>query len=253
MRGRICRPPGITMKQVLTAVVALMWATASVAGPNWSYLELGYTFGDNDRGNTGPNDAFNFGESWDDGTKFWNLNGMIEVGSIWHLGAFFEKGEFDLEFDTQGWGAIAGIHPAVTDSTDLLLQVSYTRAEAKANNCDNFQPPYDFYPEDNSISAASFAVADCSGKSKNNYWSLETGLRSMLSPAVEVNATILGNKNRWNNIEVAAKVGGQYLFTKNAGLTAFAKLGESQTEINIGLRYNFGDKNLNQIQLQGTR
>jgi len=229
------------MKNILTAATALLWATAAVAGPNWSYVELGYTVGDNDAGNTAPNNTFP--GKYEDGTKAWNLNGLIELGNVWHLGALYEKGEFNTSTDTKAYGAIAGIHPAVTDNTDLLVQVTYTRAESRPNDCG------DFYDE--GFYAA--AVIPCGSKFKNNFWSIETGLRSMLTPAVEVNAVVIGNKNRWNDIEVAAKLGGQYLFTKNVGITTFAKVGESETTANIGIRYNFGDANLNQIELNGTR
>jgi len=246
------------MKYLLAAVAAL-WTAVAVAGPNWTYAELGYTIGDNDTGNLAPYEQFP-DTSYNDGTKYWNINGMLEVGGLWHVGAFYQKGDYlqgNVEFDTppflsfgselKGYGAIVGIHPALTDATDLVFQIQYTRADIRITCGDDF--------DDNFQDQIAIQAVPCVDNQKfdNDTYGLEAGVRSMINPDFEVNASALLDKNDIRNYEVAAKIGGQFLFTERFGLTATGKLGESQTEFNVGLRYNFFGTNADQVSFNGTR
>jgi len=203
--------------KMTVAAVALTVSGAAMAGPGWTYVEAGYNIGDNDLGNLGPWDEFPDG-SYKDNTKGYNLGGSLGFANIWHAKLNYWKGDYYIkELERKGYNVVLGIHPAVTDSTDLVFEINYTKLDYR----------FDFGGE----------------KFKDSGGGLETGLRSMLSDTVEGNATISLQKTDFKNYEVAANLGGAWNFATNWAITARATIGESETNFNAGIRWYLGQYN----------
>jgi len=205
------------------AVAAFAVSGAAIAGPGWTFVEVGYGYGDNDMGNIGPGVGSNNGNSvYEDGTKGYTLDGSLSFGSMYHVALQYAKGDYYegptwlSESERKSYSGIVGIHPAVTDATDLVLELNYTKTE------------YSGFAED--------TLKDTGG-------GIRTGLRSMLSDTVEANAFIGIQKTDYKDVEVAAELGGAWSFAANWALTADAKIGESETQIGAGIRWYLGQYN----------
>lgn len=179
----------------LAAVAATGVSGAAMAGPSWTYLDLGYTSG----------------ASFEDGSDGGDTDGFALRGSfgidIWHARLEYNDGEVlggknSGGADTDGYVLAVGAHPAITDNTDLVLELSY------------FDQETDF----------GFGEADADG------YGLTVGIRSMFTDNVELSAGVtaisgdgatsdaffFGGDGDFKSIAVNA--GGQYLFTDNVGV-----------------------------------
>jgi hypothetical protein len=72
----------------------------------------------------------------------------------------------------------------------------------------------------------------------DNGWSLEAGLRSMLTPQFELNGFI-SHVDIFGGDEQALSVGGVYYFTPSIGLGAGVTLSDDATGWNVGFRFAF--------------
>jgi hypothetical protein len=113
------------MKKLLLTMAALALSTSAIAGPSWTYVDLGVVVGD---GNA-DEDLIGYG-----------LRGSFGFGDLWHIQAdvaSFEqnggKGNAGPPAGTDNtlYTIRGGIHPAVTDNTDFVLDISYTGAEVE--------------------------------------------------------------------------------------------------------------------------
>jgi hypothetical protein len=109
------------MKKILLTMAALALSTSAIAGPSWTYVDLGFIVGDG---------------SDDESTTGYALRGSFGFGDLWHIQA--DVGSFETGggkssttngTDNSLYTIRGGIHPAVTDNTDFVLDISYTGAE----------------------------------------------------------------------------------------------------------------------------
>ena len=206
------------------AAAALTLSGAAMAGPGWTFVELGYDFGDNDVGNMGPFNAFS--SKYEDGTKGYRLDGSLGFGSMYHAALKYGKSDYyksqnyQTNSERRDYQVTLGIHPAVTDSTDLVVEINYLKSEYKSD-----------------------ALNGACCKYKDSGAGLAVGLRSMLSDTVEGNAKIGMQKTDLKDVEVALEAGGAWNFATNWALTADAKIGESESTIGAGIRWYLGQYN----------
>ena len=117
------------------ATAALTVSSVAVAGPNYTFAQLGFYTADSQ----GKEDT----------------GGFVLRGSygedIFHVGAGIASGEYDggrskqsgtNEFgaDTDAYELYAGVNPAITDNIDAVVRVGYTAGEFKGRNAgDNYK------------------------------------------------------------------------------------------------------------------
>ena len=99
------------MKKSIIAAAALAAGGVSgvaMAGPSWTYLDLGYTQGSS------------FG---DDDSDAFQLRGSFGI-DMWHARLEYIDGEtFGEDYD--GYRLFVGAHPALTENTDLVFELGY--------------------------------------------------------------------------------------------------------------------------------
>ena len=102
-------------------------STGAMAGPSWTYVDLGVVIGDGSTANGGED------------TSGLNLRGSFGLGDLWHIQAnvsAFETGGGKSEeggADITTYGLRGGLHPAVTDDAQFVLDIGYQGGEAKNN------------------------------------------------------------------------------------------------------------------------
>jgi hypothetical protein len=108
------------MKKILLTMAALALSTSAIAGPSWTYADLGFVVADGE---------------FDESTTGYGLRGSFGFGDLWHIQAdvaSFESGGgkgTGNGTDNTVYTIRGGIHPAVTDNTDFVLDISYTGIE----------------------------------------------------------------------------------------------------------------------------
>jgi hypothetical protein len=107
---------------LLAATAALTVSSVAVAGPNWTYAELGYVAADS----IGDEDSGGF-----------VLNGSFGFADVFHVGGGI--GAFELEggkskggIDADSFNVYVGYNPAMTDNVDAIVRVGYAETEGKA-------------------------------------------------------------------------------------------------------------------------
>ena len=184
------------MKKLILALVAFALSGVAVAGPAWTYVDLGYLRAD----------------SGDDDADAYALSGSFGMGSLFHVNADWIDGTDSDNDDFDGYRIGVGLHPAVTDDTDLVLEIGYATIS------------WDDFSNDPS------------------WIDLTLGVRSMITDNFELNAAIvtaLGDDDIGSDddfTEVGLNVGGQYFFNDNISLNASI----SQNEVaRFGVRWSF--------------
>jgi len=175
------------MNKAMIALAAMAMSGAAVAGPSWTYADVGYT-----RASSGAQDS-----------EGYNLRGSFGM-DIWHASASYADGEIaggkgSGGADVDGYQLRVGAHPAVNDTTDLVLELGY----------------YD--------GAANFGFGP---NTKADGYILGAGLRNMWTDALELNAGVdilsgdVGSAgfSKSDNTTVLVRAGGQYLFTDGVGV-----------------------------------
>ena len=202
------------MKKIILVLIATMFSGSAFAGPAWTYGQLGYAVGD---GNT------------NDKNRQTQLAGSIGIADLFHASGFWAMGDDETEDDENGkykaYEIAGGINPAVSDSTDLDLEVFYGERD-----WDNYD--------------------------KGKYKGLGFGFRSMLTDNFE-----LGIKARWYDVEnsyssaggdpdtsdeIGLSISGRYSFTPalSLGITLFnedPQYGDSDNALQIDGRWSFGN------------
>jgi len=219
--------------RTILAFAALAVSGAAVAGPSYSFVDLGYLTGD----------------SGDDRTDGVGIRGSFGFANIWHVAGELEgaeaaggKGSASNGADVSGGNIYVGLHPAVTDNTDLVIDLGFEALEAKQ---------------------APFGAND--GKTEVQSVFLRTGPRALLAgDKLELSAYISvavgesddsgtpgGSKDDFTN--VGLQLGGQYYFTPAVSLGAEAQVngarsGPSGNTVSLGnddllrifVRWSFG-------------
>ena len=109
------------MKKALVALAAMAISTGAIAGPAWTYVDLGVAIGNSD----------NQGED----TQAYALRGSFGFANIWHIQADIASGEFDGGKSVSGgrdftsYVIRGGLHPAVSDNADFVLDIAYLSTE----------------------------------------------------------------------------------------------------------------------------
>jgi hypothetical protein len=191
-----------------------------MAGPSWTYAELNYVTADSADPATGE-------DKWDG----YGIEGSIEFFDVWHaslnLSSVDTGSNIVGDIDTTDFRV--GLHPAVTDSTDLYLELGYTS--------------YDL-DQGGPLDTPSEVI-------------LAAGIRSMLSDKVEVRAGLTYAQGDYDAdsgfgsddyTDSRFNVGGGYYFTDNLSVDVDyttvqdGMIGSGGQDIfELGVRWNFGD------------
>ena len=204
------------MKKSLLAVAALTFSGAALAGPKWTYIDAGYI------GQSSAEEVLGTKDS-----EGYELEGSFGFLDIWHVNGLYGNAETKFvgggsdEVDYYRIGA--GVHPAITDTTDLVAELGYIQWDVKGANA-----------EPDAID-------------------LVIGVRSMLTERFELNAFLttqigssdLGSSNDDFTIYVPS-VGGQYFFTDNFSVNLSYEWGSTQNIVlsskdsaRFGVRWSF--------------
>jgi len=180
------------MKKLIIAVAAMAASGMAVAGPSWTYAEAGYIVVDGD-----DNDGY-------------SVAGSFGFADIWHVRADYSDVD-NVAGDTDGYELVAGIHPAISDNTDFVFEISY----------------FDF---------------DIGAAGELDGYGLEVGLRSMFTDNVELSASVGTDDQDFSaggdNTDVSVTAGGQYYFTDNISLGVEVNVGDGNSA-EFGVRYSF--------------
>lgn len=179
--------------------------------------------------------------------------GFYFAGSVGLGDSFFLKGEFsktsgdaafsqadvfgdgfldvdvDLDLDYTQIELGVGYKYPIADQTDLIASVAYIDIEADIagstviNFDDGINPFVDAFDESGSIGDDAFALG--------------IGLRSLITPKLELNGQV--QYVDFSESQTTFKVGGVYNFTANHSAVLGASFLDDQTDINIGYRFNF--------------
>ena len=207
------------MKKLMIAMAAMGLSSVAMAGPSWTYVDLGYAQGSS---------AEEAGLESVDG---YDLTGSFGFAGIWHINGTYgtisvDNGSSDVDIDFYRIGA--GVHPAITDSTDFVAEIGYTGWEVDVPNG----------PEPDAID-------------------LTLGVRSMVTDQFELNGFLAtqiassdGALDGGNNDDAtlfSPSLGGQYFFTDNISVNVSYTWNDVQstlTSLNsdtarFGVRWSF--------------
>ncbi len=199
----------------LAAITALACSGAAVAGPQWTFANVGFANGDGD-------------EDFD--TKFVGFEGCMGFADMWHVRGELASGEtaenVGLDVDILQFGV--GFHRSISDNTDVSIDVFF-------GTIDETQP-------------LGFSI-------ESDYMGYSFGVRSMLTEQFEFNASVnyadvdcpaaaacgIGDIGL-SAVDVGGQIGGRYLFDKamsvGAGLNFNGVRGDVLT---VDFRWAFGD------------
>ena len=197
--------------KLLAATAALTVSSVSVAGPNYTYAQLGFYTADSQ----GKEDTGGF-----------ELKGSFGFADLFHVGAAIESGEKDggkskyngdliggneAAADTDGFEIYAGVNPAITDNLDAIVRVGYGEFENKGKRGGFPLEPI---------------VVDA--KTERDFLFLQFGTRALITEKFELNAFATYSAGN-----IKQKRSGQSAFT---GKQDFV-----QWSYEVGGIYNFTD------------
>ena len=202
------------MKKAMIAVAAMAVSGAATAGPAWTYVDGGIVFTES-TGDTpvGAKLTGSFGfDLFHVNGSYTTISDSIDVTEIEDI-----TDQIDDSDDYDVWRIGAGIHPAITDNTDMFLEIGYSSGEG--DNSDVEPDGIDF----------------------------TAGVRSMITDNFELGAAavlVIGDAdfcgpgstdNCDDDVQdTGLRVFGQYFFTDNFSLNVTATQGVSIETGNIG-------------------
>jgi hypothetical protein len=197
--------------KIIFAVAALTLSGAAFAGPAWTYVDLGAFIGD-----SADKDAETQGAA---------LRGSFGFANIWHVQADFASGdlrggksETPNGADLTAYSIRGGIHPALSDNTDFVLDLGYGNLEEK----------------------------EASAKNSADILALRTGVRSNVGP-VELRAFVSleafdgSDDSDAEGRNISYSVGGQYNFSDAWAVGTDVTVSEQDDLMNIYVRWSFGN------------
>lgn len=203
------------------AAAALTVSGAAVAGAPWSYIDLG----------------LNTADSGDERTTGLGLRGSFGFANIWHVGLGIEANEWNGGkgkiggVDETAYDIWVGLHPAVTDNTDLVVDLGYASSEFELTGAkDDVTALY--------LRTGPRALLAGDKLEIYGYLVLAAGDNKLTNPSTD-----------WTG--VGATVGGQFYFTPAFSLGAEADINgaaspatvvTSADQLKIFLRYSFGQR-----------
>jgi hypothetical protein len=245
------------MKKFILVLAGLALSGIAMAGPSWTYADLGYrqgstsalSDGDQDAivlsGSFGFADKYHVGFTYFDGSTSTNEGLIGDVNSVISnnnaLGAQISDGDDDVDID--GFEIVVGVNPAVTDNTDFVFDVFYFDIDTDSLK---FTADIGFGPGE-SVQLRS---------TNSDGYGTRVGLRSMYTDKVELSANIewrdISNDdlrftsqsgsltaNVEDSTQVSVNVGGQYFFTDAISLNVNANLNDDNTTAQFGGRWSF--------------
>ena len=199
---------------VLALAAAAPFAASAADGLSYNYVEGGYvaTNLDNDDGDI---DADGVG-----------INASVAVSQNFHIFGGFNtqsSDEFDfldtrVDTDVSQWRAGLGYNMAIGASTDLLARVAYEKAEV----------------DDITIGSTRYDV-----NAGDDGYSLEVGVRSALTPNLEGYALAGYQDFGDDRDDFYARLGAQWKFNPNWGISGDVKLADGGSEWFIGPRFSW--------------
>ena len=142
------------MKKLILIAATMALSSAAVAGPAWTYVDAGLVLSDTSGEDTSAGGKFTGSFGFDIFHANLSYLDIADVGVL--------EGE---KVDFQAARIGLGIHPAITDNTDMVVEIGYTDAEIDIDNVSDD-------PEPSGVD-------------------LQFGVRSMIADNFELNATIL--------------------------------------------------------------
>jgi hypothetical protein len=218
--------------KLLLATAAMAVSGAAIAGPSYTYVDLGYVQGDGIDASSLlggiPNEIGNF-ES--DG---FTIRGSKSISDNFHVQASYTDGDSLggngtlLGSDYDGYSIGVGYNPAITDSMDLVARIGYSDLDAE------------FGALVSDLLSIPEGLTDYSVSGIN----LEVGPRAMIGDNLELNAaatlfigeieTIAGDIDQ---TDVGLRFGGEYYFG-NISLGVDVETGFID-QANLHVRYTF--------------
>ncbi len=182
-------------------LAGVLMANAAMAadGPQYTYVEAGYSWIDYDDVNA-DGDALNIG-------------GSLAVTDMFHLFAGYQDGEieignFDVDVSTMQLGG--GMNIELSPTVDLVATAAWARADLDAN---------------------------AFGSDNEDGYALGVGVRAMVMPQLELNGGV--SYVDISDDDTALTVGAVYSFNEMFALTAGASFGDNVTSYGIGGRIYF--------------
>ncbi len=195
----------------LAAAAALACSGAAVAGPQWTFANIGMATGDGDE---------------TDDTKFVGFEGCLSVADMWHVQGKWATGETESnggrDVDILQLGV--GLHRNVSDSTDVVVDLFFGTIDE---------------------------VDGGGGSTESDYMGYSLGVRSMLTDQFEFNAAVnyadvdcpAGcGAATGSAVNVGGEMGGRYLFNEAISVGAtFNWDGVQGDLLTLNVRWAFGD------------
>ena len=195
-------------------VAALSISGAAIAGPSWTYVDLGAYIGDS--------------SGKDNETEGVALRGSFGFANIWHVQAAVASGESNggksntaVGSDDTAYGIRVGIHPSITDNTDLLLDIGYTEIDEKFG----------------------FGAGFTDSTDNTDVIDIRTGVRSNIGK-VELRGFVSlgaydGETSNDEGRDVVYSVGGQYNFSPAWSVGTDVNVADSGDLIDLYVRWSF--------------
>jgi hypothetical protein len=185
----------------LLSAGVLVAGSAIAAQPQWTYAQAGYFSTDREE-NTSGEDGY-------------ELAGSIEFAQKWHAQLRYHDAEDETNVDSDGYRITVGAHPAVSDQTQLIADITY------------FDFSVDGTPD-----------VDTDG------YGVGVGARSNITDAVELIGEIWWVESETDNdpnddTDFFAEVGGRYHWTQNLSTGILLTL-DSSDEVLFDVRWTFG-------------
>ena len=205
---------------LLAATAALMVSSLAVAGPNYTYIDLGFVTANSE----GNEDTGGFVLRGSYGEDLFHAGAEIAVGE---LEGGKGKGQNGNGQDTSGYRFYFGMNPAVTDNIDLIVRVGY-RADDFKGDCQVSSCYIDelsgffTYSDDREITSGNYKI-------EQEAVFLELGTRALITEKFELNSYVTysngntkidqpliqtGQTNKDSFAQWAYRVGGEYYFTE---------------------------------------
>jgi len=206
---------------LLAASALLVAGTASAELPDWTYVQAGYYQADS---------------VGDDQTDGFTIAGSLGFLDVWHIQADYINGSLgfgSINNDFDGYQITLGAHPAITESTQLVVNGIFFRENVDVQNADNVN-------RDGLGAGVGFRsnVTDKVEASVVGYWTYENIDQGPLGFCDN-------NDDSCDATNVSIVFGGRYNWTKDfsTGATLIVgdpNVGGSADSMNIDVRWTFG-------------